>query len=223
MTDIYDKLSKFEEYYHYLESSFIDITGIIPLENTPGTFSPRLYEILQSVCSQVDGILKLMYGEYISTSKKTATAMYKALNHEDVISCRVLVYKNRPDWKEIRPFLCDFGCAFRDKDADPHENGPHDKMPKWWKAYNESKHDLPEGYKAGNIENTYLALAGLYVLHVMLRQYPHNKNDFLKRDNWRTRSLTVLDEPRKHFYEHIIAEPSSEIFIPRIAFLQDDY
>ena len=46
-----------------------------------------------------------------------------------------------------------------------------DGMPKWWNAYNESKHDLPKGYEAGSMENAYLALAGLYVLHVMARQY----------------------------------------------------
>ena len=46
MADLYDKLTRFEEYYHYLESSFVDITRIIPLENEPDTFSPRLYEIL---------------------------------------------------------------------------------------------------------------------------------------------------------------------------------
>ena len=71
MTDLDDKLFKLEEYYHYLESSFIDITRIIPLENTPDTFSPRLYEILQSVCSQVDGIVRLIHEECASACEKT--------------------------------------------------------------------------------------------------------------------------------------------------------
>ena len=35
MADMYDKLTRFEEYYHYLESSFIDTARIIPLENKP--------------------------------------------------------------------------------------------------------------------------------------------------------------------------------------------
>ena len=65
MANLYGKLTQFEEYYRYLESSLVDITRLIPLENTPGTFSPRMYEILQSTCSQVDGILKLMYEEYM--------------------------------------------------------------------------------------------------------------------------------------------------------------
>ena len=74
-----DKLLLFEEYYNYLESSFIDVTKMIPLENTPETFSPRLYEILHSVCSQIEGVLKLVCGEvgvkYIDFPKT-----YKKLN-----------------------------------------------------------------------------------------------------------------------------------------------
>ena len=58
MTDLNDVLFRFVEYYHYLESSFVDIARIIPLENTSDTFSPRLYEILQSTCSQVEANCK---------------------------------------------------------------------------------------------------------------------------------------------------------------------
>ena len=151
MPSLDGKLFKFEEHYRYLESSFIDITQTIPLENTPDTFSPRLYEILQSVCSQVDGIVNLMHEKYISASRKPTAVLYKALNREGVISHQTLVYKSRSEWKEIRPFLCHFGCAFRSEDDDPHACGPHKPMPRWWKAYNKSKHRLPEEYKAGNI------------------------------------------------------------------------
>ena len=108
MTTLDDKLFKFEEHYSYLESSFIDITRTIPLENTPDTFSPRLYEILQSICSQVEGIVKLMHEEYIGTSKKPAAAQYEALNRECVISHQTLVYRSRPKWQEIKAVLMSF-------------------------------------------------------------------------------------------------------------------
>lgn len=213
MTDLDAKLFKLEEYYHYLESSFVDVTRIIPLENTSDTFSPRLYEILQSVCSQVDGIVKLMHEECMSACDKSTAARYKILNHEGVFSYQSLVYKSRPEWKEIRPFSCDFRCMFREEYDDPHENVPSDKIPKWWNDYNSSKHDLPEGYEAGSIENTYLALAGLYVLHTMMRQYPRNKSDFLKRNAWTPHNLLVLGGERKYFMERNIVEPPSKIFI----------
>ena len=213
MTDLDNNLLKFEEYYRYLESSFISITRIIPLENTPDTFSPRLYEILQSVCSQVDGILKLMHSECMPTRKETTAAVYGDLNQEGVFNYQTLVYKSRPDWNEIKSFSCKFRCVFLHECDESHGNGSYDRMPKWWKAYNDSKHNLPEGYDAGSIENTYLALASLYTLHVMMRQYPRNKNGFLKRDTWKPNGLFVLGRDKKHFTEPITTEPSSEIFI----------
>ena len=223
MTDLDDALSKFEEHYRYLESSFLDITRIIPLENKPETFSPRLYEILQSICSQVDGIVRLMHKKYISTSKEPTAALYEALNQKGIISYQVLVHKSRPNWKPIKPFLCNFECALRDEDDDLHEYGPHERMPKWWKAYNDSKHDLPEGYRAGNIENTYLALAGLYLLHVMMRQNLHDKEDFLKKDSWVRYKKMVISGGKGYSYERIIAGPSSDLFVPGLSLMQGEF
>ena len=223
MTDLEDALSKFEEHYRYLESSFIDITRIIPLENKPETFSPRLYEILQSICSQIDGIVKLMHEKYISASKKSTAVLYNALNQEGVIRYQVLVHKSRSAWKPIKPFLCNFECTLRGEDDDPHKYGPHERMPKWWKAYNDSKHDLPEGYEAGSIENTYLALAGLYLLHAMMQQYPRNKEDFLKRDFWGQYKPLVISGGKGYSYERTVAESLSEIFRPGISFGQGEY
>ena len=237
MTDLSDKLVKLEEYYHYLESSFVDITKIIPLENVPKTFSPRLYEILQSACSQVDGVIKLMYGEYGSgKEKRLAAIMYKALNEDDAISCQTLAYKSRPAWKDIRPFLCSFECAFRDECDDPrkgwprdecddpHECRPLNKMPKWWNAYNATKHEMPDGYRAGSIENAYLALAGLYVLLAMMRHEPnpYSKSDFLRQSAWMRRIPATIGRGGRCFREHAAAEPSSEIFVSRLTLPQDD-
>ena len=247
MADMYDKLTRFEEYYHYLESSFIDTARIIPLENKPDTFSPRLYEILQSTCSQIDGMLNLMREEYLPKNpdatlneepapakekpagstcenvprrnKPTAAVAYEILNREGVISDRVLAHKMRPNWKEIRPFLCDYKCAVRSEDADPHKNATRDGMPKWWNAYNESKHDLPKGYEAGSMENAYLALAGLYVLHVMARQYYRDAHTFVKKDSWATRILISYGRTMMDFSKPAVVKPPSEIFIPKIEFL----
>ena len=234
MTDLYYTLARFEEHYHYLESSFVDITRLIPLENEPDTFSPRLYELLQSVCSQVDGILNLMCEEYIPKEKPAATAceediprknkpaasaVYKVLNQEGVISSRVLTHKSRSNRKEIRPFLCDYECVFRDEEADQHENKVHDGMPKWWDAYNKSKHRLPEGYEAGSIGNTYLALAGLYVLHVMAREYPREAYAFTKKDRWATLIPFPHGSTKMRYLQPAVVEPPSEIFMSKIKFL----
>ena len=249
MANMYDKLTRFEEYYHYLESSFVDTIRIIPLENESSTFSPRLYEILQSTCSQIDGILNLMREEYLPKiqdaaldegsapaeenpaggtrenvprkNRPTAAAAYEILNQEGVISNRVLAHKLRPDWKEIRPFLCDYGCAMRSKDEDLHNNAAHDGMPKWWNAYNESKHHLPEGYEAGSVENAYLALAGLYVLHVMAQEYSRETNAFTKKERWYTHMRASYPSRTISCPKPSPRKISSEIFVPKIIFLRD--
>lgn len=212
MTTLDNKLFKFEEHYRYLESSFIDITQTIPLENTPDTFSPRLYEILQSICSQVEGIVKLMYKECLSGHYKSTATRYKALNQEGVISNQMLAYRSRPEWQEIRPFLCHFECAFRGEYDDPHAYGPHKPMPRWWNAYNESKHDLPEGYRAGNIENTYLALAGLYLLLVLMRQLPMDAGNFVKLRFWKTQHQFAPGGDSKSISKLYSVELQSKIF-----------
>ena len=248
MADLYDKLAQFEEHYSYLESSLVDTIRIIPLENTSDTFSPRLYEILQSTRSQIDGLLNLMCEKYMPKEKPDAalheedtpiekkpagntcenvprrnrppaSAAYKILNMEGAISDRVLANKMRPGWKEIRPFVCDYECAVRDKDADPHANATHDGMPKWWNAYNESKHHLPDGYEAGSMENTYLALAGLYVLHVMAREYSGEEDTFTKKERWSTSMRIAYPSTRIPYPKPIIVKPPSDIFVPKIMFL----
>ena len=215
-----EKLARFQEYYRYLESSFVNTLQIIPLHNEPNTFSPRLYEILQSTCSQIDGIITIMYEEYIANmheehikkSQITASYMYGVLNQDDVFNIQEIVIRPHPDWKAIRPFTCNFKCTLRESD-DAHTHKNDAKMPKWWSAYNDSKHKLPEGYSQGNLENTCLALAGLHILHTMMQVRPTSKEDFLKKDSWNIQMPVTMNEPHKHFHSHE-RYPSSEIFIP---------
>ena len=103
MTDLYYTLARFEEHYHYLESSFVDITRLIPLENEPDTFSPRLYELLQSVCSQVDGILNLMCEEYIPKEKPAATACEEDIPRKNKPACICRVQSLEPGRRDKQP------------------------------------------------------------------------------------------------------------------------
>ena len=46
--------------YFELERQFIEISRIIPLDNPSDTYSPRLYDILQTSCGQVENLLRLI-------------------------------------------------------------------------------------------------------------------------------------------------------------------
>lgn len=60
------------------------------------------------------------------------------------------------------------------------------ETPFWWKGYNDTKHDLPNGLKEGNIKNTINALAGLYALHCMCSYAQEDVKDFFERNHWYT-------------------------------------
>ena len=214
--DVDDKLLLFAEYYHYLESSFTDVIRIIPLENHPETFSPRLYEILHSIGSQIEGVLKLMCGE-VGMRYTNFPETYANLNYDGAISMQEVFLKNRPKWNAIKPFQCDFACHCR-TNPDEHACSKEREKPKWWEAYNESKHNLPEGYREGTIENTYLALTGLYGLHHMMRFQTENKDDFLKHDSWFKLETLVIGDGRPHSYTLRATKLSTSMFGSNIRF-----
>lgn len=57
----------------------------------------------------------------------------------------------------------------------------------------------------------------------MMQQCPHNKDDFLKRDSWRSYKPLVISGGKRYSYERTIAESLSEIFRPGISFGQGEY
>ena len=199
-----DKRILFEKHYGDLESSFIDVIKIIPLENKPETFSPKLYELLHGVCSQAEGVMRLICGEVEEEYTSFPQACAK-LNQDGAISMQSVESKYRPEWKRINPFKCDFGCHCRE--TEHHCHVPRNK-PKWWDAYNESKHDLPEGYTAGTIENAYLALAGLYVLQHMAWSRARNPDGFLKRDSWYTTNMPAFIDGKPRLERDVSGVPS---------------
>ena len=208
-------LFTFGHYYLYLEASFIDVTRLIPLENKPNTFSPRLYEILQSACSQVENIMKIMCNELnLILTKDNSVEYYKQLNYDKVISLQQVVFKRQPFWCSINPFLCGFGCIDRDESKEHPHSGERDiNMPTWWTEYNKTKHRLPAGYKAGSIKNVYFALAGSYVLLLMANQLVLKNKNILNHDCW-SFSVPLKYDSYKRYYQELLWVPlRSELFI----------
>lgn len=129
--------------------------GVIPLSNNLQTSSPRLYQILQTACSQVINLLRILC-EVIGKNpkkgqKKDFLAYYKILNEHNLLSTMdVHIIKGKISF--IHPFKI--------------KN--NEQTPKWWHEYNKTKHNLPEGFKHGNLENAINALAAVLCLHVIL-------------------------------------------------------
>lgn len=190
---------KLVDYYFYLESSFVEITRIIPLDNPTETFSPRLYEILQSTCSQIESISKIMSDKLeLRPQEKKFPYIYEKMNSEGLLDMQAVDLYKLPGGNPMQPLV---------------KTGEH--APKWWDDYNSSKHNLPEGYKAGNIGNVPIALAGLYVFHVMAYYLQYANENFLKRNHWLTiDAIGINSDNREADLGVAYHGPKSKIFMP---------
>lgn len=190
---------KLVDYYFYLESSFIEITRIIPLENPNEAFSPRLYEILQSTCSQVESISKIISEKLdLQPQENNFPYIFEKMNENGLLDKQAVDLFKLPGGKVMQPLI---------------KTGQH--APKWWDEYNASKHNLPEGYKAGNVGNVPIALAGLYILHVMAYYLQYAENNFLNKDHWITiDSISINTNNREVDSGVAYHGPKSEIFLP---------
>ena len=197
-----DDLPEMFDHYFYLESSLIDTVQIIPLGNNGRTYSPKLYNILQSTCSHFESLLKMIYTQlkFPSTSQNSIVPYYKLINECGLLSRQTILFRKYPNGKFVYPFRTDqdleksFASKFECRNMD--EKIPclnkmllkwsPDEMPIWWTKYNDTKHCLPSGYTAGNLQNTCFALAGLYALHQLAKRLAYSDGDktFLRPDKW---------------------------------------
>lgn len=142
----FNNLTKMEDLYADTERQVIELNYVIPLDNDEQTYSPRLYNILQSTCGQVENMLKIICKKLqLDPCDDKFPCLFKALNVDRILeNWNVGVIRTN---KSIQPFKIE------------------NKTPFWWQKYNATKHNLPCGLTEGNIGNTINALAALFVLH----------------------------------------------------------
>jgi len=168
MPDFHTNIEELKSAYFGTEHQFIEVTRVIPIDNNPLTFSPRLYSILGDTCSQVENLLRILCEklEIPITEQPKFPELFEKLNVNEVLRIQrvaLLIGKNA-----YEPFVIE-----SDK-----------KAPSWWRAYNETKHDLPKGYKKGNLGFTILALSAAFSLHCMAAHVRDYGKDVLLKENW---------------------------------------
>jgi len=139
-----------------LEDRFLSFNKVVAFNHNPDeVYSPRLYSVLQGASSQVISMMQLLTSElklYKSQKQEKFHFYYKLLNSEGMLSKQIICPK-----KDTRRIMAPFQI---------YEN----ETPKWWKKYNDSKHDLPKGAYQGTIGNVLGAMGALAILHDIAEQ-----------------------------------------------------
>lgn len=185
--------------YYEEELQFLEFNRLVSVKgNDADTFSIRLYNILQSVCGQFESMMKILCDklELLEATKPKFPQLFKLLNEERMLT-RQEIYSIKTDHK-----------------FHPLNFIEEDKTPFWWKKYNDTKHNLPEGFKSGNIGNTLWALAGLYALHCIAYTIHHSPepHSVLKKEGWyfiNAISQDMYDNIGEKEYD---PRPKSELF-----------
>ena len=196
-----DNRTEMRNAYFGTEWQFTELSRVISVDNKPETFSPRLFSILGDSCSQIENLLRLMCDKLkLRYSKKKAgfPTYFGKLNQTGILrrqQVHLLIGK-----QVFLPFVI----------------SPQKETPTWWTAYNKTKHQLPKGYKKGNLGNTINALAGAYALNCLAVYVNNYGKDVLKNEWWneldaislntQSEYPTVYDMPTEEFL------PKSKIF-----------
>lgn len=161
-------------YHNEVEEQFYEVLRTIPLENDDEVFSPKLYNILQNSSVQVENMLRLLCDRFeldYGTDRKFPV-YYKLLNNDNIFKIQRLALIKKQD--TFYPLEIQDGL----------------ETPFWWTAYNRSKHQLPDGFKEGNLKNTLYALGASYAVHCMAYYAQNASNDFLDSKRWDNLSIT---------------------------------
>jgi hypothetical protein len=124
----------------------LEFEKIVPYNvDTANTYSPKLRPILQTVCTDIEGVLKFLTNLLkLTPIQEKFEFMFKELNSKQMLTIQKVSH---------RQSLITFGpFTF------------NTKVPPWWTAYNNTKHQLPDGAKFATIGNTLNALAALLIL-----------------------------------------------------------
>lgn len=172
-----DDLKQMRDIFEDTEKQFIEFTSIVPIDNPSETYSTRLYALLHNICGQIESLMKIYCTEMkLKYTSKNFPSYFQALNSNKMLeNQKVLLIKTK---SVINPFC------------------PKDQSTEWWQSYNDTKHQLPQGLKQGNLGNTISALAGLYILHSMKKYFdwgiPFEK--LLNSNNWENKDEKTVDD-----------------------------
>lgn len=178
-------------YYHELEKAFLDAENFLAIDKMNfNAYSVRYNWILQSVCSEIDTIFKILANQIGKKGYNNIKKYYYLVN-------------------ERMPALFDntVDVVFRDITLKPFGGWKGEKRLSWWHVYNSVKHSRLKtddfgiaNYKKANQENVINSLAALYLLENYMVIFTERDNDLGARKMLGAKSqLFVCNEWRRYY------------------------
>ena len=197
------------EYYLVLEKDFLKTERYVNFDlgenhlydNKPHdyngnseTFSNEYIKQYQSICSEIDVILKGICKELGTPNASKMDKSYTPI----ILS----------QW----PYIVTQKVKFKDFELQPFVNWKENPYhsPDWWSPHNDVKHERIENYKKANLKNVVNALAALYILELYFVKY------IGIRDNDRDvpNDISQLFEIIKFTTKHTVVGRESYLVLP---------
>lgn len=182
-------------FYFYTEKQFKDFIDIVPLVNSPITYSPIMYNVLQSSCGQIENMMRLLCDKFeLKYVEKNFPSYYKLLNRDGILARQQI-------------------ALLKESGANTPFQFTSEYAPNWWSGYNDTKHNLPDGLQQGNLGNVTLALSGLFALHCIAYNAQVSPSDnVLKKDNWMEENVLFFDSNMRVSHRSFDERPKSDVF-----------
>ncbi len=184
-------------YYHELEKAFLDTENFVAIDKINfNTYSVRYNWILQSVCSEIDTIFKILANQI---GKNDCDNIHKYFT---LVS-------------EYMPALFDntVDVVFRDITLKPFDGWKEGNRLSWWRVYNSVKHSRLKiddlgvaNYKKANQEKVINSLAALYLLENYMVIFTERDNDLGARKMLGAKSQLFVCNEWKRYYQSFMGQ-----------------
>lgn len=150
------------KYYRNLEEEFIQSLNYVHLHDSNfNVFSNQYVKQLQSICSEIDTLMKY-FCELIDSTNTMITTRDR--NKNIGLYKRIIDVELEDSFKNSKIFV----GSLHIQEIEPWKEWDREP-PKWWRDYNKVKHSRissgsDENFKKANLENTFYSLGALYVL-----------------------------------------------------------
>ena len=174
------------KYYLSLETQVVELERYVEfdLKTNGNTYSSRFLELLQAICSEVDVVGKVLATQCDPNFTPTQytkirnwwfyiQSNYSGIQLDPVFFRKETIFP----WENFFVMKCD--SKYKDDSRVPDA-----ALPSWWNSYNNVKHRRSDRfddellyYTQANLSNVISALAGLYILEVLLIERVHGSVD----------------------------------------------